>query len=813
MERRALQWLKVFAVAAVCCFSAALSGCGGSGAGDIQAGSDNTVKAQTDIGDITKGIEGEDSAPFVEGELLVQTRAGVGREKLKKEVLDGLGASIQEDIPRINTKRIKVPAKAQRMIRAYLKKHPHIKYVEKNYLAEAASIPNDDSYATQWHLPAISAPSAWDISTGSSSVSIAIADSGVDPTHPDLAAKLLPGYNFVSNNTDTRDIYGHGTKVAGAAAAISNNNAGIAGVAWINPIVPLVVADSTGYATYSNMAKAIIHAADNGIRVINLSFAGSSSSTTLQNAVNYAWNKGTILFASAGNYGTSTPQYPAACNHAVAVTATTSSDTRSSFSSYGSWVTVAAPGSSILTTTNGGGYASVSGTSFSSPITAGLAALILSVKPGLTAEQVVDILKQNSDDLGVAGFDQYFGYGRINAYKSLTAAGGSAPQPGDTTAPISAITSPANGASVTGTVTVNVSASDNTGISRVELYVNGTLLATETTAPYSFSWDTSASGTGTRYLKAVAYDLAGNSGESSPVTVTVTSGGDTSAPAVIITNPVDGADITGVNSVVLKASATDNVGVTKMEIYVDGVYKGYYSKSSITWNWNTSGLTSGAHSIMVKAYDAVRNVGSASATVYKNVTQASDTTPPVSSITSPANGSSVSGTIAVDVAASDDTGVSRVELYVNGTLHATDSAAPYSFSWDTATSGTGTRYLQAIAYDAAGNAGPSSQITVTVIPVPTGSDTIAPVVTISNPLNGSSITGLSSVTLNASATDNVGVKKMEIYVDGVYKGYYSRSSITWTWNTSGLAAGTHIIMVKAIDAAGNAGSASATVYK
>lgn len=615
MGSKSGHWLKVLAVVMVCWFSAVITGCGGSGEGEIsQDEAIGADKAEAEVGDLTKGIEDDDSAPFVEGELLVQTRAGVGREKFK-EVLDGLGAAIAEDIPEINIKRIKIPVKAQKLIRAFLAKHPHIKFVEKNYLAEATSIPNDDSYSSQWHLPKISAPTAWDISTGATAVSIAIADSGVDPTHPDLAAKLAPGYNFVSGNTDTRDVYGHGTKVAGAAAAISNNNAGIAGVAWSNPIVPLVVANSSGYATYSAIAQAITYAADRGIRVINLSFAGSSSSTTLQNAVDYAWNKGTIVFASAGNYGTSTLQYPAACNHAVAVTATTSTDARSSFSSYGSWVTIAAPGSSILTTTNGGGYASVSGTSFSSPITAGLAALILSVNPNLTAAQVVDIIKQNGDDLGTAGFDQYFGYGRINAYKSLTAARNTVSRASDTTAPVTSVTSPSNGATVSGVVPVNVTATDDTGVARVELYVNGALLAADTTAPYSFSWDTASSGAGTRYLKAIAYDAAGNAGQSSQVTVSVAGTGDTTAPVVIISNPVNGSSITGLRSVVLAASASDNVGVTKMEIYVDGSYKGFYSKSSFSWTWNTSALTVGKHTVTVKAYDAKKNVGSASTTV------------------------------------------------------------------------------------------------------------------------------------------------------------------------------------------------------
>jgi subtilisin family serine protease len=614
MKGRTEYRLKWVLVAALVCLTASLWGCGGSG--DTSTASlSSEVKSAEEAGDITKGIGNEDTAPYVADELLVQTRAGVGKEKFEED-LAGLEAATAEEITPIRVKRIKVPARALEKVMAALSKNPHVKFVEKNYLVQASGTPNDASYPSQWHLPKIAAPAAWDITTGSSNVSIAIADSGVDPTHPDLAGKLQPGYNFVLSSTDTHDFYGHGTKVAGSAAAMSNNSVGVAGVAWSNPIVPLVITDSTGYATYSAMAKAMTYAADKGIRIINLSFAGTSKSTTLQNAVDYAWNKGTIVFASAGNYGTSTLQYPAACNHVVAVTATTSTDARSSFSSYGSWVTIAAPGSSILTTTNGGGYASVSGTSFSSPITAGLGALILSVNPKLTAQQVVDIIKQNGDDLGTAGFDQYFGYGRINAAKSILAAKNVVAQV-DITAPVTSITSPANGAVVSGVVPVNVTATDDTGVARVELYVNGTLLATDTAAPYSFSWDTTASGSGTRCLYAIAYDAAGNSAQSSQVTVTVSNSADTTAPIATILKPGDGSSISGINSVSISASASDNVGVAKMELYVDGSLKSTAADGSISWSWNTKKAAAGTHVITVKAYDAAGNVGTAFSTVYK----------------------------------------------------------------------------------------------------------------------------------------------------------------------------------------------------
>lgn len=552
---------------------------------------------------------------FVVDELLVQAKAGVGKDKFEA-ALDGLGATNAEDIPQIRVKKIKVPPQALEKVKAALAKNPHVKFVENNYLATSATTPDDLSYASQWHLPKISAPTGWDISTGSPVVDIAVIDSGIDPSHPDLNGKLLPGYNFVGGNTDTHDIMGHGTAVAGAAAAIGNNSIGVAGVAWQNKLMPLVVLDATNYASYSNIANAVLYAADHGVRVINISIAGSSSSTTLQNAINYAWNKGVIIIAAAANNSTSTPYYPAACANVMAISATTSSDTLASFSNYGSWITLSAPGTSIYTTNNGGGYGAWNGTSFSSPITAGLAALVLSTNPLLSNAQAVDIMKQNADDIGTAGVDPSFGYGRINVYKSLTAARNTMPQT-DTTAPAAVITAPASGTTLSGAVQTNVSATDNLGVTKVELYVNDSLIASDTTAPYSFYWDTTDFADGNYTLYAIASDAAGNAGQSSQVHVTIRNSLDTIAPVASISSPANGVSIAGVSKVVIAASATDNVGVTRLELYIDGSLKSSSTAGSLSWNWNTRKVASGAHVILVKAYDSAGNVGVQSITVYR----------------------------------------------------------------------------------------------------------------------------------------------------------------------------------------------------
>ena len=367
-------------------------------------------------------LRAADAPDHVPGRLLVSPRRGSAAERVNG-ALRAHAAVVRRRIDALNVSIVDVPEESSDAVIQSLNNSGLFEYVERDYYGHTSAatvVPNDPNFTSQWHLATIQAPQAWAMNTGT--VTVAVVDSGVDATHPDLAAKLVAGWNFVGNNSATTDILGHGTAVAGTIAAISNNSVGVTGVTWGSKIMPLVVVDPTDFASYSNIAAAIQYAADQGVRIINVSIGGSSPSSALQSAVNYAWNKGSIVFASAMNNSTSTPYYPAACTNVVSVSATDSTDSLASFSNYGNWITVAAPGQNILTTTMGGGYGYWYGTSFSSPITAGVGALILSVNPALSASAVVSLLEQNTDDLGTAGFDNYFGWGRVNANKAVLAA-------------------------------------------------------------------------------------------------------------------------------------------------------------------------------------------------------------------------------------------------------------------------------------------------------------------------------------------------------------------------------------------------------
>ena len=369
----------------------------------------------------------------------------------------------------------------------------------------------------------------------------------------------------------------------------------------------------------------------------------------------------------------------------------------------------------------------------------------------------------------------------------------------DTTPPTVSVSTPANGSTVSGTVSVQATASDNVGVSTVEFLVDGALRSSDASSPYSYSWDTTGASNGSHTVAARARDAAGNTATSS-VTVTVSNSvPDTTPPSVSITSPVDGSTVSATVSVA--ASASDNVGVSKVEFYVDGALKGTDTTSPYGYSWDTTAAGNGSHTLTAKAYDAAGNTASASATV--TVSNA-DTTPPTVSLTNPANGATVAGTVSVAASASDNVGVAKVEFYVDGALKGTDTTSPYGYSWDTTGSSNGSHTVLAKAYDAAGNT-TSASATVTV----SNADTTPPTVSVTSPADGSTVSG--SVTVSAMASDNVGVSRVEFYVDGTLKGTASSSPYAYVWDTTAGADGTHTVLAKAYDAAGNSASSSVNV--
>jgi thermitase len=355
------------------------------------------------------------SSKYAPGELIVKFKSGTS-----SAAIQSLHAKMGAKVSKTSKAGFQVVKFSGTSVEAMLQKYkklPNVEYAEPNYYYHAFWTPNDPAFATQqWGPQKIQAPAAWDVTRGSSSVRVAVVDTGVQANHPDLAGKVVNGWDFVENDGTPQDANGHGTHVAGIAAAVTNNGVGIAGVAPNVQILAVRVLDANGSGTLDAVAAGIQYAADNGAKVINLSLGGSVGSTTLQNAVNYAWNKGVVVVAAAGNSGSSAPSYPAYYTNAIAVASTTSSDTKSSFSNWGSWVDVAAPGSSIYSTYAGSTYATLSGTSMATPHVAGLAGLLAS--QGRTASQIRAAIQNTADP--ISGTGTYWTYGRINAYRAVT---------------------------------------------------------------------------------------------------------------------------------------------------------------------------------------------------------------------------------------------------------------------------------------------------------------------------------------------------------------------------------------------------------
>jgi|GEM_PF-4661235 len=296
--------------------------------------------------------------------------------------------------------------------------------------AQPASATNDPQFPAQWNLRRIrlasqylDESSAWDYTTGSSSIIIAILSTGVDRDHPDLKDKLLPGYDFVNNDGDpNEDGMGLGTMEAGIAAAISNNHLGVAGASWGAKILPVKVLNATTGGNYATVVKGINYAVQQKANVINMSFAGYSSGyQAMQEAINNAVSKGVLPIASVGDKGAEPgqrPPYPAALNGVLGVTATDRHNVRLPASGHGPFVDVAAPGEDIVGTyweKENRGYALGIGSEFAAPQVSGIAALIYSMNPTLTVTEVARIIKESALDLGPPGPDEDYGYGLVDA--------------------------------------------------------------------------------------------------------------------------------------------------------------------------------------------------------------------------------------------------------------------------------------------------------------------------------------------------------------------------------------------------------------
>jgi len=396
---------------------------------------------------------------YVPEEIVVKFRPWISEEAIAN-LNRRHGSSLLYRSPLSDFRRLRIPkTKTVSEMVELFKRNPDVEYAEPNYIAHAFLVPNDQYYHYQWHLNnpvhgGINMEEAWNLTTGDPSVVVAVIDTGVayeDYTRtvsggtihyyraPDLAyTHFVPGYNFVNNSSHPNDDNGHGTHVTGTIAQSTDNDIGTAGVAFNCSIMPVKVLNSYGSGSYTAIADGIKWAADNGAKVINMSLGGSQPSTTLQSALEHAYNKGVTIVCAAGNNGQPALSYPAAYDaYCIAVGATRYDETRASYSNYGNSLDLVAPGGDTSVDQNGDGYGDgvlqqtfgstyndwgywfYQGTSMAAPHVSGVAALVISYGVASTPDEVRNVLQTTAKKLGPTDFDPQYGWGRVDAYAAL----------------------------------------------------------------------------------------------------------------------------------------------------------------------------------------------------------------------------------------------------------------------------------------------------------------------------------------------------------------------------------------------------------
>jgi uncharacterized repeat protein (TIGR01451 family) len=380
--------------------------------------------------------------------LYVKLRADALPDSASTFAAHGVVRYVPFDVP--GWFRLRVTADRVSDVQSALSHDPRVLAVEGEHRLRAALTPDDPYWSSQWGAAKIGAPAAWNVTTGSPNVVVAVLDSGIDVDHPDLASQLWvnPGevadngldddgngkvddvngwrFNHVGGMPDESnnvgDEYGHGTHVSGIVGAAGNNGLGVAGMTWGSSLMTIRVLDAGGDGWYSDVAAGVVYAVDNGARVINLSLGGTDDDVLLRDAIAYAHAQGVLVAAAAGNFpdcAYGSLLYPAPYDPAIAVAASTSGDQQASFSCHGPEVDLTAPGEAIYSTGMSGGYYSSSGTSMATPYVSGLAALIWSWQPTMTITQVTQLMIDAAVDIESAGWDQYTGWGRIDAESAV----------------------------------------------------------------------------------------------------------------------------------------------------------------------------------------------------------------------------------------------------------------------------------------------------------------------------------------------------------------------------------------------------------
>lgn len=361
------------------------------------------------------------SAKFADDEIIIKLKPSAPSSDIHP-LAQAVSGELERELLLNDMFLVKIPKGTVEKVIKTLSEMPQVATATPNFIAQKQSVTNDPSLQKEWGLFQVQAAnsstkSAWDKTTAKPEIKIAVLDTGIEKTHPDLENNIVGEKNF-SSSPDVNDHDGHGTQVAGVIAAIGNNASGIAGIAYKASLLNVKVLNDDGFGTYANIADGILWAANSGAKVINLGLGGSSDSDLLKDAVNYAADKGAVVIAAAGNYGANSPVYPAEYDTVLSVAAADDSDSRLPSSNYGPSIKVAAPGNKIYSTDRNNSYTYGSGTSFAAAFASGVAALVWSTDICATSSCVMDRIEQSTDKVAETG--KNWKYGRINALKAVT---------------------------------------------------------------------------------------------------------------------------------------------------------------------------------------------------------------------------------------------------------------------------------------------------------------------------------------------------------------------------------------------------------
>ncbi len=603
------------------------------------------------------GLDGRGSnqlhQQYVRGRILVKFKEGVSEERVKSLLAEKAARSAKV-ISQIGVHIVELPEGADEG--AFVKAFQGLKeveFTETDWIVKPAAVtPNDPLYSmgSQWGLTKIGLPNAWSITTGSSAITIAIIDTGVQPNHPDLEAKLVPGWNVASNIADTSDNNGHGTEVAGAAAAITNNGLSIAGVCWNCMVMPIKVADPEGVVTTSSIASGVTWAAEHGIKVANASFQVTGNST-VSSAAQYLWSTGGILITAAGDAlgASSNPDNP----YILEIGSTDQNDLIYSWSNTGPYVDLVAPGCGG-TLEIGSSIQGVCGTSYSAPIVAGVAALMFSANANITPGQITTMFKQTALTLptGTAGCNNTYGCGLVNALAAVQAAAGIASKSNTSTVVTSSLNPSAFGQLVTFTAAIT----PPTATGAATFLDGTTTLGSATINNGKATFATSALAAGAHSITAnYSGDSNDNSSVSGAVSQTVNANKANTTVAVASSlNPSPLGQLVTLTARISPSSATGTI------TFLDGpAALGSSTVSSGSAAFAISNLAPGSHSITANYSGDSNDNGSTSLVLTQTVNAAITKTSTASTVTSSLNpstsGQSVTLTATVSPSAATGT--------------------------------------------------------------------------------------------------------------------------------------------------------------